>query len=172
MSANTVTRQSIYDTITEAAGLQNGCLNGTRVSFEVKEMWQRTGQSVWLPRASGRFQINVQIPGEKRVRIFRTKKADNSFNVLDVTDAIKLQARVRKAADDGLKVRDSTRQLADALCAETKKIGLRNHVSVYGGSSYCTASNVEGKVALQMNFGVVSPEVAMKVFQFAKSLES
>lgn len=162
----------IYKDICEVASVENSRLNGTYVYFSVKEMREREGSSVYRTRPSGRYQINVSIPGERRDRIFRTKKADGSYDILNVVDAIKLQARIRKDEADREAARVANKDLAETIRAKYKL--QRTYVSAYAGSagSYCAAAPVEGKLNVQINFGAVDPAVAEKIMAFAQSLEA
>lgn len=170
------TVQTIRAQIEDICNIKNGEIDGVRVSFSVKEMFEKVPSSVYRTRPSGRFQINVH-PAEyrRRVRdtIFRTKKADNSFNVLDVKDAIMNQQRVRKDSFNREGVRASNESVATKI-RETYPLKGR-FVSSYApttGGCFLAPSTIEGKVAVQINFGHVTPDVAEKIMAFAQSLEA
>lgn len=160
----------IYKNICETAGIVDGMLNGVRVYFTVKEMYDRN--SGYRPQPSGRYQINVSSFGSRRDTIFRTKVKDGSFDILGVIDAVKTQARVRQAEAEREATINMNRDAAEAL-REKYKFKSR-FVSAYTGSagSFCAPSSVEGKINVQMNFGAVDPEVAEKIFAFVQSLEA
>lgn len=171
----TTTVQTIRSTIDEICGIKDGFLEGVRVSYTVKEMYEKVNGSVYRTRPSGRFQINVHPVSYRRgIRdtIFRTKKADNSFNVLDVKDAIVAQVNVRKIDQSSEANRISNEAAATEL---REKFKFKNkYISSYAPTStgsFVAPSVVEGKVAVQINFGQVTPEVAEKILAFAQSLE-
>lgn len=162
----------IKNLINTAAGIVDGNIDGVWVWYEVKEMQEKVGFSSWKTQPSGRFQINVSHPGERRDRIFRTKKADGSFNVLDVVEAIKSQHRARKSEIDREVARKSNADVAEAI--RTSYVGKTKYISSYASSTstFVAPSSVEGKVAVQINFGSVDPEVARKIMAFVNALEA
>lgn len=167
---NTIT--SIRNTILAAAGIAaDGTLDGTSVYFEVKEM-QKKGQYSWQRIPSGRFQINVNIPGVTRDSIFRTKIADGSFNVDDVVKAIKHQVEIKKARKEAENARLANVDVAESIRNEFKS--KTKYISSWASStsSFVAPSATEGKVAVQINFGLVDPEVARKIMAFVTSLEA
>lgn len=167
-------QNEIYDQICEFVGIKNGCLDGTSVYFSVKEMHAKVGGSVWRTAPMGRYQINVPAPVGGRDKIFRTKKADNSFNMLDVADAIKAYAAYRKRQDAMAAARESNREVAEKIILEAKDRGMKKYISSYAStlSSYCVPASEEGLVNVQINFGAVTPEVARKIMSMAQSLEA
>lgn len=166
--------REIYQQISDFVGMQNGYLDGAAVYFSVKEMQAKVGGSVWRTAPMGRYQINVPTPSGGRDKIFRTKKADNSFNMLDVADAIKAYAAYRKRMDAAVAARESNRDVAEKIATEAKTNGLKKYISSYASarSSYCVPSTEEGLVEVQVNFGAVSPEVARKIMSMVQSLEA
>lgn len=161
----------IVQQICEVAGIEMGNLNGTPVWFSVKEMREKDGYSSWRTRPSGRYQINVGVPGERRERIFRTKVKDGSYDILGVVDAIKTQARIHKYQKECELARQSNRDAAELIREDIKL--KHTYVSGYASSpnTFCAPATTEGKVAVQVYFGNVDPETAVKIFQFAQSLE-
>jgi len=162
----------IENKIKEVAGIEGSKLNGVHVYFDVKEMQQRVGSSVWRVQPSGRFQINVNIPTENRPRIFRTKKVDGSFDVLAVVDAIKLQATIRKRQLDAETARRSNEGAADTIREKYKLTKTFVSSYAYKPSSFCVPASIEGFVNVQINFGTVDPATAEKIMAFAQSLEA
>lgn len=165
----------IKEQIENFCGIEDGKIDGIRVSFEVKEMFEKVPNSVYRTQPSGRFQINIRpavYSPRARDTIFRTKKADNSFSILDVKDAIIAQVNVRKIHQSSEANRISNQAAAEELrqkfTFKNKYIG--NYVLSNTGS-FVAPSVVEGKVAVQINFGQVTPEVAKKILAFTKSLE-
>ena len=138
--------------------------------YTVKEMYTKTG--LYRSEPSGRYQINVDVPGERRARIFRTKVKDGSFDVMSVADACNDQIRQRRAEQERERARASNQDVAKNI-RETYKLH-KTYVSAYVGSSgsYVAPSSVEGLVTVQLNFGSVSPEKAEAIMAFAKSLEA
>ena len=162
----------IRDAIKTQAGIVNGNLGSVPVWFDVKEMQEKVGSSVFRTKPSGRFQINVSVPGERRDRIFRTKKVDGSFDLFGVVEVLQLQATARKRDINAEATRRSNVEAADLIRSEFKS--KTRYVSGYASStsSFVAPSATEGKVAVQINFGAVSPEVAMKIAAFVNSLEA
>lgn len=138
--------------------------------YTVKEMYMKTG--LYRTEPSGRYQINVSVPGERRDRIFRTKVKDGSFDVMSVADACRDQIRLRRAENERERARTANRDVAKNI-RETYKLN-HTYVSAYAGSqgSYVAPSTVEGLVTVQLNFGSVTPEKAEAIMAFAKSLEA
>jgi len=164
--------KEIENEIKQFAGMVDGRLDGMSVYFSVKEMHERAGSSVYRTRPSGRFQINVSVPGQNRQAIFRTKKKDGTYNIADVVDALKVNAVYRKG-----EINRASAQAANADVAENIRTTYKlkhSYVSAYArtGDSFCAPSTVVGKVAIQISFGSVTPEVAEKIMAFAKSLEA
>lgn len=161
----------IYEEIRTAAGIDNGAIADMYVYFSVKEMRQKVGSSVWKTEPSGRFQINVSVPGD-RDRIFRTKVKDGSYDLEAVLGAIRDQVRIRRAAMDREAARTANRDAAEEIRNEYKLT--KTHVSAYASSAntFVAPSTVEGLINVQINFGAVSPEVARKIMEFAQSLEA
>jgi conjugal transfer/entry exclusion protein len=113
----------------------------------------------------------VSVPGGGRDQIFRTKVKDGSFNMPDVIGALHTQVRYRKAVDAVEQAKEANRDVAERIRGQYK---LKNsYVSAYvgGAGSFCAPAGVEGMINVQVNFGVVSPEVAEKIMAFAKSLD-
>lgn len=164
----------IYQEICNAAGIDNGSIDGVFVYFSVKEMRQKVGSSVRKTQPSGRFQINVSVPGERRDRIFRTKVKDGSFDLEAVVDALKTAARIRKAEIDRAAARTANRDAAELIRNDPSLKLTKTYVSAYASSanSFVAPSTVEGLINVQINFGDVTPEVAAKILAFAKSLEA
>ena len=162
----------IRDAINTQAGIVNGNLGNAPVYFSVKEMQEKVGSSVYRTKPSGRFQINVSVPGSRRDRIFRTKKVDGSFDLFSVVETLQAQAAARVREINAEAARRSNVQAADLLRSEFKS--KNRYVSSYIGStsSFVAPSATEGKVAVQIYFGTVSPEVAMKIAAFVNSLEA
>lgn len=162
----------IRDAIKTQAGIIDGNLDNVPVWFDVKEMQEKVGSSVFRTKPSGRFQINVSVPGERRDRIFRTKKADGSFDLFGVVEVLQIQATARKRDINAEATRRSNVEAADLIRSEFKS--KTRYVSGYASStsSFVAPSATEGKVAVQINFGSVSPEVAMKIAAFVNSLEA
>lgn len=163
----------IIDEIKTAAGIVDGRLNGVYVYFSVKEMYERTGSSVWNRKPSGRYQINVATPSfNRRDAIFRTKVKDGSYDLAGVVSALKtLAAANLEELKRGL-AREANKDVAkDIREAYPLK---QSYVSSYVGScgSFCAPANVEGLVSVQIHFGNVTPEMAEKILAFAKSLEA
>ena len=161
----------IASQINQAAGIVDYKKDGVYAFFDVKEMYSKAGSSAWKTSATGQFQINVHVPGEKRDRIFRTKIKDGSFDMAGVVNAINDAVGRRKAEKDREAARNANKGAAERI-RETYKLG-RTYVSSYASSSnsFCAPSSVEGKVVVQLNFGSVDTEVAEKIMAFAKSLE-
>lgn len=162
----------IRDAIKTQAGIVNGNLGSVPVWFDVKEMQEKAGSSVFRTKPSGRFQINVSVPGTRRARIFRTKKADGSFDLFGIVEVLQLQATARKRDINAESTRRSNVEAADLIRSEFKS--KTRYVSGYASStsSFVAPSATEGKIAVQINFGSVSPEVAMKIAAFVNSLEA
>ena len=161
--------QEIYQQICASANIVQGEVEGQRVQINVKEM--RDHRSSWCTVPSGRYQINVRVPGERRDRIFRTKKDDGSFNMLDIIDAIKVIVRVGKDRERALSARTANTDTAARL---REKYSMKNmHLSEYisGSGSHVAPSTTEGKINVLLNFGPVDPAVAEKILAFAQSLE-
>lgn len=140
--------------------------------YTVKEMYCRVGSSMYRTEPSGRYQINVSVPGERRDRIFRTKVKDGSFDVMSVADACRDQISSRRAEIARERARANNQDVAKNI-RDTYKLN-KTYVSSYAGSqgSYVAPSSVEGLVTIQLNFGSVSPEKAEAIMAFAKSLEA
>ena len=140
--------------------------------YTVTEMRCRVGHSKYRTEPSGRYQINVSVPGERRDRIFRTKVKDGSFDVMSVADACKDQIRIRLAEQARENARNANKDVAENI-RNTYKLN-NTYVSSYAGSagSYVAPSTVEGLVVVQLNFGSISPEKAEAIMAFAKSLEA
>jgi hypothetical protein len=162
----------IRDAIKTQAGIVNGNLGNVPVWFDVKEMQEKVGSSVYRTKPSGRFQINVSVPGSRRERIFRTKKADGSFDLFGIVEVLQIQAAARLREINAESARQSNVQAAELIRGEFKS--KTRYVSGYASStsSFVAPSATEGKVAVQINFGSVSPEAAMKIAAFVNSLEA
>lgn len=162
----------IRDAIKTQAGIIDGNLGNVPVWFDVKEMQEKVGSSVYRTKPSGRYQINVSVPGTRRDRIFRTKKADGSFDLFGVVEVLQLQAAARLREINAESARRSNTQAAELIRGEFKS--KTRYVSGYASStsSFVAPSATEGKLAVQINFGSVSPEVAMKIAAFVNSLEA
>lgn len=162
----------IYQQICDTAGIVDSKLNGVAVYFSVKEMYERDGSSVYRRRPSGRYQINVSSFGSRRDTIFRTKIKDGSFNMLDVVDAIKAQARFRLAETEREAAKEANKDVAETIRNRFKLT--KTYVSAYSGSSgsYCAPAPVKGLLNVQINFGAVDPAIAEKIMAFAQSLEA
>lgn len=166
----------IKEQIEDFCGIVDGKIDGIYVSFEVKEMFEKVPSSVYRTRPSGRFQINVR-PAEYRRRsrdtIFRTKKGTNAFNILDVKEAIMAQIKVKKIIQSS----EDNRMSNEAVAAELRdKFKFKTkYISSYAPAStdsFVAPSVVEGKVAVQIHFGQVTPEVAERILAFVQTLES
>lgn len=160
--------------ICQAAGIVNGSLDGIIVYFGVKQMYERTSTYSSTRVPAGRFQINVSVPGERRDRIFRTKVKDGSYDMAAVVGALRDQARIRKSKQDREAARRSNQNAAE-LIRNDPALKLNNtYVSGYASSanSFVAPAPVEGKISVQINFGAVDPETAVKILAFAKSLEA
>ena len=158
--------------INTGLSIVDGNYSNVPVYFSVKEMQEKVGSSLYRTKPSGRFQINVSVPGERRDRIFRTKKADGSFDLAAVVEAIETQRASRIREINVEATRRSNVEAADLIRTEFKSKS--RYVSSYASStsSFVAPSATEGKVAVQINFGAVSPEVAMKIAAFVNSLEA
>lgn len=169
---NTV--QQIRESINLAAGITLDGMDGVNVYFSVKEMYEKVGMSSWKTQPSGRFQINVDVPGSRRDRIFRTKKADGSFDINGVVEALKQQAQVLKRRDEQDAARRSNVEAAELIrndpTLKLKNTYLSSYVS--STSSFVAPSSTPGKVSVQIYFGQVDAETAAKILAFAKSLEA
>ena len=163
--------KEIREQIIEVAGIVDGKIDGVYVYFHVKEMNTRDRCSVWKVTPSGRFQINVDVPGGGRDKIFRTKLKDGSFDVLGVVDAIKAQVAHTKREREIA----ATVNMNDAVAEQLRnKYPLKHtYVSAYKGSSssYVAPSTALGEMYVQINFGSVPPEVAAKIMEFAQSIK-
>jgi hypothetical protein len=163
----------IYEAISAVAGIaEDGTLDGVPVYFSVKEMRQRVGSSVWKAEPSGRFQINVDLPGQSRDRIFRTKLKDGSFDLEGVIDALKTSVRIRNAEIKREATRNANKDAAAAIRNDPALKLNKTYVSGYAASanSFVAPSTVEGLINVQINFGAVDPETAVKILAFAKSM--
>ena len=162
----------IRDAIKTQAGIIDGNLGNVPVWFDVKEMQEKISTSLYRTKPSGRFQINASVPGERRDRIFRTKKADGSFDLFGVVEVLQIQAASRLREINAESARRSNSQAAELIRGEFKS--KTRYVSGYASStsSFVAPSATEGKIAVQINFGSVSPEVAMKIAAFVNSLEA
>jgi hypothetical protein len=171
-------QKEIATQIEQAAGIINGYdLNGVKVYFHVHEMREKIGNSVYRTQPSGRYQINVPNPYENRDRIFRTKKADGSFNIAGVIEAIKVQYEAAAAAEARRNTQQSNTDISNALVEEFNSTNF--YISKYqsGNVSYCASANcapstsVEGNVSVQVNFGDVDADTARKILAFAQSIK-
>lgn len=166
-------QKEIATQIEQAAGIINGYdLNGVKVYFHVHEMREKIGNSAYRTQPSGRYQINVPNPYENRDRIFRTKKADGSFDIAGVVEAIKVQYEAATAAQARQSIQNSNTDISNALVEEFKSTNF--YISKYPSAnvSYCAPStSVEGNVSVQVNFGNVDPDTARKILAFAQSIK-
>lgn len=166
-------QKEIATQIEQAAGIINGYdLNGVTVYFHVHEMQEKVGHSAYRTQFSGRYQINVPNPYENRDRIFRTKKADGSFDLAGVIEAIKVQYEVAAAAQVRHNTQQSNTDISNELVKEFDSTNF--YISKYPSAnvSYCAPStSVEGNVSVQVNFGDVDPDTARKILAFAQSIK-
>lgn len=163
--------REIFEQIATFVGMKESRVDGVYVWLSVSEMYSRTS---WGSRDKpmGRYQIKVDMPGKERSKIFRTKKADGSFNIQDVADTIKNVVRIKKAEQARDAAEQSNKAAAEQIRNDYKL--KRTYVSAYAGSagSYVAAAPVEGQVIVQVNFGTVTPDMARKIMAFAQSLEA
>lgn len=166
------TIRTYRETLATAVGIdEKGYFDGVYVLWSIKELHaKRNSWDTLRTIPTGKFQVNVTVPGESRQRIFRTNK-HGKFDYASIKAAFEQAVGIKRLALERADARRGNELAAEAMRAKYKSN--KRYLSGYAspGSSYVAPSEVAGKLQVQINFGVVDPEVAEKILAFAQSLE-
>ena len=80
--------EMVYQMICEAAGIQQGLLNGKKVNFTVQEKRTLLSRLGFGNKLAGQFRVDVYVPYEQYTRVIHLQPKDGTYQLDSVVKAL------------------------------------------------------------------------------------